>query len=191
MNKEEHKQYMRQYRIINKDRLLKQSKEHYQKNKDTEKIRCKEYHNKNKEKIAATQKIYTANNKPARKEYIKKYYAKNKEKYVIYSKKYHESVRTTPKYKFSRYKRGAKVRGIKFELSFYQFISFWKKPCEYCGDEIKTIGLDRLNNDKGYSMDNVVPCCTDCNRMKMAMDKNRFIEKCFKIIKNNKFNNME
>jgi hypothetical protein len=24
--------------------------------------------------------------------------------------------------------------------------------------------MDRISNDKGYSLDNVVPCCQDCNR---------------------------
>lgn len=37
-----------------------------------------------------------------------------------------------------------------------------KKPCVYCGD-INRIGCDRLDNTKGHTKDNVVPCCFECN----------------------------
>lgn len=36
------------------------------------------------------------------------------------------------------------------------------KPCIYCGDTHR-IGCDRIDNDKGHTKDNVVPCCYDCN----------------------------
>lgn len=34
--------------------------------------------------------------------------------------------------------------------------------CIYCGDT-ERIGADRIDNDKGHTMDNVVPCCYACN----------------------------
>lgn len=36
------------------------------------------------------------------------------------------------------------------------------KSCIYCGDTNK-VGCDRLDNSKGHTKDNVVPCCYDCN----------------------------
>ena len=36
------------------------------------------------------------------------------------------------------------------------------QPCIYCGST-KDIGLDRIDNKKGHSKDNVVPCCYICN----------------------------
>lgn len=34
--------------------------------------------------------------------------------------------------------------------------------CYYCGDT-KRLGCDRLDNAKGHTRDNVVPCCHECN----------------------------
>lgn len=36
------------------------------------------------------------------------------------------------------------------------------KPCIYCGDTHR-VGCDRIDNNKGHTKDNVVPCCYDCN----------------------------
>lgn len=41
--------------------------------------------------------------------------------------------------------------------------------------EIKHNGLDRVDNDLGYSVDNVVTCCKYCNQAKMAMTVNEFL----------------
>ena len=41
------------------------------------------------------------------------------------------------------------------------------KPCHYCGldnNSVAGVGLDRLDNTIGYMLDNVVSCCTECNR---------------------------
>jgi hypothetical protein len=39
------------------------------------------------------------------------------------------------------------------------------KPCHYCGVE-KGVGADRINNARGYSPGNIVPCCAQCNRIR-------------------------
>lgn len=36
------------------------------------------------------------------------------------------------------------------------------KSCIYCGDTNR-VGCDRIDNSKGHTKDNVVPCCFDCN----------------------------
>lgn len=39
---------------------------------------------------------------------------------------------------------------------------------------VNTNGLDRVNNNLGYTFDNVVPCCKICNFAKSTMNKDEF-----------------
>lgn len=43
--------------------------------------------------------------------------------------------------------------------------NIFSKPCVYCGDTYR-VGADRLDNTKGHTKDNVVPCCVECNTAK-------------------------
>jgi 5-methylcytosine-specific restriction endonuclease McrA len=71
------------------------------------------------------------------------------------------------------------------ELTFDEFLEIIDNPiCHYCNTPLKyekysrdwgktnsrAHQLDRKNNDLGYSKDNLVTCCWDCNRLK----SNRF-----------------
>jgi len=44
-------------------------------------------------------------------------------------------------------------------------------------------GLDRIDNTKGYVIDNVVPCCGHCNLMKRGMTVLEFKEHIQRIVK--------
>jgi hypothetical protein len=56
-------------------------------------------------------------------------------------------------------------------------------PCAYCGEIPNELnGLDRIDNNKGYTIDNVVPCCKNCNWAKNDLSINEFkkhIEKIY------------
>ena len=78
-----------------------------------------------------------------------------------------------------QYKRHARNRGFAFRLSYKVFSDTIKEKCFYCGDMPKNIkvtknckegflynGIDRVNADRGYFADNIVPCCSICNRAK-------------------------
>jgi len=60
-------------------------------------------------------------------------------------------------------------------------------PCTYCG-KVATLedtnGLDRLDNTKGHSLGNVVPCCSICNIMKQRMTVTEFTRHIIAIAKN-------
>lgn len=86
-----------------------------------------------------------------------------------------------------RYKRGAKERSIDFDLSDEEFVSISSLKCFYCGaspkemkskskfkTELFTNGLDRVNNDEGYRLNNCVSCCSDCNVAKRALSLEEF-----------------
>lgn len=96
----------------------------------------------------------------------------NKTKY-----RYHKQ----PKARYKVYKAGAERRGLVFNLNQDEFLSFWNKPCRYCGEIVDTIGLDRKNNKEGYTISNTVSCCKQCNFMKHTMTEKMFIDKCVKI----------
>ena len=85
--------------------------------------------------------------------------------------------------KYAQYKSGAKKRGIEFTLTKEHFNALWQNPCNYCGDEVLTIGIDRTDSNSGYSADNVVSCCTICNVMKLALPRNVFVQHCYKVVK--------
>lgn len=82
---------------------------------------------------------------------------------------------------FNNYKSSAKSRGYNFELTPKQLKSLCQSNCNYCGVKpsnintrkhlscdfiIKFNGIDRVNNQKGYTKVNTVPCCKTCNLAK-------------------------
>lgn len=71
--------------------------------------------------------------------------------------------------RFTRTKYAAVKRGLSWSLSKEDFINLISKPCHYCQDSLVNYqqgGLDRIDNSLGYEFDNVLPCCTICNKMR-------------------------
>jgi len=65
---------------------------------------------------------------------------------------------------------GARKRNIEWAFTDPEVLrKFYDTPCHYCGGEVEAcLGLDRVDNDKGYVAGNVVQCCAMCNRMKSS-----------------------
>ena len=84
--------------------------------------------------------------------------------------------------RLSIYKYSANKRKIKWFLSDKEFKSFLGKNCYLCGHSLDTIGIDRINNQKGYIMSNCRPCCQKCNNMKYKFSMKEFLAQCRKII---------
>ena len=62
------------------------------------------------------------------------------------------------------------------------------KPCVYCGDTNR-VGCDRIDNNKPHTIDNVVPCCYECNcarNKNFSYDEMKIIGKAIKEVKNNR-----
>ena len=63
----------------------------------------------------------------------------------------------------------AKKRELSWELALDQWISLViDNVCHYCNGQMSQtgVGLDRKDNNIGYVMGNVIPCCCACNRIK-------------------------
>ena len=100
---------------------------------------------------------------------------------------------------YSSYKRKAIERGYSFGITKEEFREITKGDCCYCGvpprqetaygrvcvhtGEYIYNGLDRTNNDRGYSMENIRPCCVMCNRMKTSHTEKAFLSQVAAIYK--------
>jgi hypothetical protein len=112
---------------------------------------------------------------------------------------------------YHNHKNGARMRGYK-ALIRKDWDNIISKPCYYCGnidirdglrsnqtgktkDDINISkeerllylapinGIDRKDNSLGYKLDNVVPCCSWCNKMKGNHSETAFLEQIKKIYK--------
>lgn len=70
-----------------------------------------------------------------------------------------------PNTRYNKAKHDASRRKLSWELFKSQYLSLLSKICYYCDEKLPDFrsGLDRLDNSVGYSLDNVVPCCSSCN----------------------------
>lgn len=82
------------------------------------------------------------------------------------------------KTKQALYKRSAKKRGYNYTLTLQDLRDYYKKNCYYCNDVVNDISLDRVDNTKGYTSDNIVSCCIRCNIMKHTQTQEDFIKRC-------------
>jgi hypothetical protein len=64
--------------------------------------------------------------------------------------------------RFSQTRSNAIKRGIQFNLTITDFQFLTIRNCYYCTSNEK-IGIDRIDNDLGYIVNNCVPCCKLCN----------------------------
>jgi len=101
--------------------------------------------------------------------------------YVTECKACNKIARQTPKGKLDSYRDCATRKKLDFELTLQNFEDNWNKNCHYCGDNIPTIGFDRIDSKRGYVKDNLVLCCITCNAMKSSLDTNTFLFFCKKI----------
>ncbi len=78
------------------------------------------------------------------------------------------------RYVYNTYKQNACKRNIEFSLSYDEFLPLTSTNCVYCGsvptnkinrfnNEVVYQGIDRTDNNVGYTESNSVPCCKFCN----------------------------
>ena len=102
---------------------------------------------------------------------------RGKENHKIVKKRYQQTYKGV----YWNYKGNAKHSGFEFNLTMQDFKNFESKNCFYCGEKLTRVGLDRKDNSKGYTLDNVNPCCSTCNYMRRIQTQEEFIAKCHQI----------
>lgn len=123
------------------------------------------------------------------------YWFKKRGRYICKECKnqYERSRYFLPKTRYSYCKKHAKERKIEFTITLDEFDDITKKECVYCGkfsyNEIKITGIDRVDSNLGYILNNCVSCCYKCNTMKNAMTQAEFFQHINDIIKFRKSKN--
>lgn len=85
------------------------------------------------------------------------------------------------------YRNSATKRNICFDLTKDEFMQITQQNCHYCGvhpENVYTLptgqyiynGIDRKNNNVGYTIENCVPCCEICNKAKRHMGYDDFLK---------------
>lgn len=71
----------------------------------------------------------------------------------------------TPRGRLTASKAIARRRNMEWSISEEWYYNLLRQKCHYCYDELNPTGtgLDRVDNNKGYTEENVVPCCSSCN----------------------------
>ena len=75
--------------------------------------------------------------------------------------------------------KNAYTRGLLFTLSETDFEYIIIQPCYYCGFQStsRLNGIDRVDNNKGYLVQNCITCCKMCNVMKNMQHPLEFLDK--------------
>jgi len=89
----------------------------------------------------------------------------------------------------SRYKKNAQMAGREWLLTEKMFDSLTSGSCHYCGQlptnvhstytsfgEFHYNGIDRKDSNLGYTPDNVVPCCKECQKAKSNTPYSKFVD---------------
>lgn len=96
-------------------------------------------------------------------------------------------------------KRRGVQDGMDIRLTFDEFCLLITDRCFYCGCypkmtkfcqgyklRVPISGIDRINNENWYGVDNCVSCCWTCNKMKNTLTQRKFLLKIRQIAKKHK-----
>jgi hypothetical protein len=154
------------WRLENKDILTEKAHIKYASNKEILSKKSKEYYIKNANNIIKR----TAD-----------YYNDNKNTIIPKSVEYAK----TPERRYLKYIQSAKKRNLFFDISYEDFVLITNNVCTYCNElspNCRHVGIDRVDNSIGYIKDNIIPCCSVCNRMKSQLSVEDFLSKVFMIM---------
>ncbi len=93
---------------------------------------------------------------------------------------------------YKYHKNGANRRGLNTFLTIEEYVEIASRPCVYCGDisirenpdtgdEILLNSVDRINNEKFYTIESVQSVCFLCQRIKSDLKSKDFLNHINKI----------
>jgi hypothetical protein len=105
------------------------------------------------------------------------------EKRERYERDYNKEKKSNILTHYNEYVRSAMKKNLQFNLDGDQFEALVNSHCYYCDeyDETRVIGIDRVDSEGGYLINNVVPCCSTCNFMKSDLEMDNFLNHVCKI----------
>ena len=142
-----------------------------------------EYRKTHKAQINETAKRYRAGRERLVAEYANEYRSKNIDKIRARDKVRRTSIRS----RLFAVRARARQKGLDFQLT-EEWVKSIPMKCYYTGMDLtmephlpNTISFERVDNNKGYTLENTVLCSNVVNIMKKAMSKEQFIDICHRI----------
>lgn len=139
----------------------------------------------NPEKVKESKKNYAIKNKEKLKIYRRQYNLKNKERLNEKRRKNRikiiKIIKSPLEKRYTAYVCNAKNNNRYFSLTFDNFKELIAGKCYYCGISNK-IGIDRKDNQIGYTKENSVSCCWTCNKLKGTLNDKQFLNACMSVV---------
>lgn len=172
------KKYDKKYYVKNKEKIDDKNKKHYEENKEQYQENGRKWRLRNKEKISKMQKEWAEKNKDYLKTYSKKYREENGD----YLREQTRMWRQKNRHIDNQYSKDRKMKMEKLEKTltleeWTQTLIYFDFKCAYCGitqDQHLTSVGQNLHQDHlipltkmgGFTKENIIPSCRDCNSSK-------------------------
>ena len=164
---EKRKEYHRKYKELHKEELALKNAEYRERNQEIIKEKQKQRYYENHQESLNKKLKYREAHRKELAAYSKQYVADHKEHVQEYYKKRISTKEGRANNLVHGYKHADKVKDREFNLSDEWIVDniFSGQSCIYCGEsDWHKLGTDRIDNTKGHTVDNVVPCCMKCNK---------------------------
>jgi hypothetical protein len=143
----------------------------------------KEYRERNREKIAKQTRERYLRNKTHSDAVRKKWYLKNKSRIIANLRAKKETLEgKLYQWKLSAKRRRIGWNLVIEQVRSLPMVCYYTGlPLTMEVGKVNTMSIDRRDSSRPYEFSNVVPCCSMVNAMKQDFEENEFIEMCKQI----------